>query len=83
MSSPKIEIYTTPTCSSCVRAKRYFTSRDLAVTEIDVSMDRSEMIQRADGRSSVPQIFVKNVGIGGWDALMEMVNNDSINELTG
>lgn len=64
-----VEMYTTLTCPSCIRAKRLLASKGVEVTEIDVSMDRTEMIERADGRTTVPQIFINEQGIGGFDDL--------------
>ena len=64
-----IEIYTTMTCPSCIRAKRLFDAKGVGYEEIDVSMDRSDMIERADGRHTVPQIFIDGRGIGGFDDL--------------
>lgn len=76
-----VEMYSTPTCSSCIRAKRLLTSKGATVAEINVSFDRSAMIERADGRSSVPQIFINDVGIGGWDALLELDRSGSLDEM--
>ena len=67
-----VEMYTTLTCGYCIRAKRLFASKGVDVTEIDVSFDRSEMIQRADGRMTVPQIFIDDEGIGGFDDLVQL-----------
>jgi glutaredoxin 3 len=64
-----VEIYTTVTCPSCIRAKRLFDGKGVSYELIDVSEDRSAMIERADGRRTVPQIFIDNVGIGGFDDL--------------
>lgn len=67
-----VEIYTTPTCPYCMRAKRLLTSKEVAFTEIDVSRDedlRDAMMARANGRRSVPQIFIDNQHIGGCDDL--------------
>lgn len=67
-----IEIYTTGTCPSCIRAKRLFASKGFEYEEIDVSMDRSAMIERAEGRRTVPQIFIDGRGIGGFDDLVAL-----------
>jgi glutaredoxin 3 len=67
-----VEIYTTRTCGSCIRAKRLFDSKGVEYEEIDVSMDRAAMIQRADGRMTVPQIFIEDEGIGGFDELLAL-----------
>ena len=71
----KVEIYTTPICPYCARAKRLLTEKKVAFTEIDVSRDaakRDEMMARADGRYTVPQIFIDGTGIGGCDELHEL-----------
>lgn len=68
----KIEIYTTMICPYCIRAKRLLDSENLAYEEIDVSLSRdvrSAMTKRADGRTSVPQIFINDIHIGGSDDL--------------
>lgn len=65
-----VEIYTTPTCPYCMAAKRLLTRKGVAFTEIDVSRDpaqRAAMTARADGRRTVPQIFIGGRGIGGSD----------------
>lgn len=70
-----IEIYTTSMCPYCVRAKALLTEKGAAFTEIDVGMDpdkRAEMMVRADGRRSVPQIFIAGRHIGGCDDLHEL-----------
>lgn len=67
-----VEIYTTPLCGYCHAAKRLLTRKGVAFTEIDVSADpgrRMAMIQRANGRRTVPQIFVGDVHVGGSDDL--------------
>jgi glutaredoxin 3 len=68
----QVEIYTTSMCPYCTRAKRLLSEKGVAFTEIDVSGDpgkRAEMEQRADGRYTVPQIFIGGVGVGGSDEL--------------
>ena len=71
----KIEIYTTPFCPYCQRAKSLLQRKGAAFEEIDVMMDsdkRAEMMQRAEGRRTVPQIFVDGKGIGGCDDLYDL-----------
>jgi glutaredoxin 3 len=71
----KVEIYTTPICPYCLRAKRLLTEKGVAFTEYDVSRDpakREEMFKRADGRYTVPQIFIDDVGVGGSDDIHEL-----------
>jgi len=68
----KIEVYSTPLCPYCSRAKRLLAEKGAAFTEIDLFADprrRPEMLQRAGGRTSVPQIFIDGVHVGGSDDL--------------
>jgi len=69
---PHVEIYSTSTCGSCIRAKRLFDSKGVEYEEIDVSYDRDAMIERAGGRRTVPQIFIDDEGIGGFDDLVAL-----------
>jgi glutaredoxin 3 len=68
----EIEIYTTGYCPYCVAAKSLLTRKGVEFTEISVSGDsakREEMVQRANGRMTVPQIFIGTVHVGGCDEL--------------
>lgn len=70
----KVEIYTTPFCGYCARAKGLLDDKGAAYDEMDVMMDdkkRTEMRERAK-RSSVPQIFINGQHIGGSDELAEL-----------
>lgn len=67
-----VEIYTTPYCGYCRAAKALLTRKNVPFTEIDVSGDaelREAMTERAGGRTSVPQIFIGEVHVGGSDEL--------------
>jgi glutaredoxin 3 len=68
----KVEIYTSPFCGFCFRAKRLLDSKGVAFEEYDVMMNgalKGEMTDRAGGRSTVPQIFIDDKHIGGCDEL--------------
>jgi len=68
----QVEIYTSPLCGFCHAAKRLLKQKDVNFQEIDVFADPSrkpEMIQRANGGRTVPQIFVADVHVGGCDEL--------------
>ncbi len=70
--SAKIDVYTTRICPYCVRAKALLQRKGATFTEIDVSDDddaRLALVQKADGRRTVPQIFINDVCIGGCDDL--------------
>ena len=69
---PKIEIYTTMLCPYCYQAKKLLSQHGAEFKEIDVGADqhrRAEMIQRAGGRRTVPQIFINDAHVGGCDDL--------------
>ena len=65
-----IEIYTSPLCGYCHAAKRLLTQKGVSFTEYDVSTDpakRQEMMGRANGRHTVPQVFAGGTHLGGYD----------------
>lgn len=67
-----VEIYTSPLCGFCHAAKRLLTSKGITFAEVDVlaNPDRKpEMIQRAGGSRTVPQIFIGEIHVGGCDEL--------------
>lgn len=70
--SANIVIYSATYCPYCDRAKMILQSKGLSFTEIDVTNDdglRQEMMTKAEGRRTVPQIFINDVPIGGFDDL--------------
>ncbi len=70
-----VEIYTTRYCPYCVAAKTLLKRKGVAYKEIDVGFAadrRDEMIQRAKGRMTVPQIFIGDVHVGGNDDLQAL-----------
>jgi glutaredoxin 3 len=69
---PPITLYTTPTCGYCMAAKRLLSSKGASFEEINVAAAperRVEMMERARGRRTVPQIFIAGQHIGGFDDL--------------
>jgi glutaredoxin 3 len=69
---PPVEIYTTPFCPYCLDAKSLLKKKNVEFTEIDVSRDREQrgkMVERAHGRTTVPQIFIGATHVGGCDDL--------------
>ncbi|WP_114951372.1 glutaredoxin 3 [Sphingosinicella terrae] len=80
----KVEIYTKIFCGYCVRAKRLLDTKGLAYDEYDISMGgpkRAEMLQRAPGRTTVPQIFINDRHVGGCDDLLELERNGRLDPL--
>lgn len=81
---PKIEIYTKAFCPYCPRATSVFDRRGLAYEEYDITMDsakRAEMIARADGRVTVPQVFVGGHHVGGSDDLLAAERSGALDSL--
>ena len=64
----RVEIYTKMFCGYCSAAKRLLAGKGVAFEEYDITLGgpkRAEMLQRANGRTSVPQIFIDGVHVGG------------------
>ena len=70
-----VVVYTKPYCSYCTSAKALLRRKGVAFTEIDVARApdlRAEMIKRANGLTTVPQIFIGSEHVGGCDELYEL-----------
>ncbi|MGD9799515.1 MAG: glutaredoxin 3 [Parvularculaceae bacterium] len=68
-------IYTKPLCPYCVRAMTLLKKKNVEIVEISAAFDtkkREEMIQRANGARTYPQIFIGDYYVGGCDALMAL-----------
>lgn len=73
-SQPPITLYTSAICGYCVAAKNFLRSRGLAWDEVRIDLDpaeRQRMVERTR-RTSVPQIFIGDVHVGGYDDLMAL-----------
>ena len=68
-SQPNVIMFTTPTCSFCNTAKRYFREKQIRFKEVDVSKDQkaAQDMQRRAGTTGVPVILVNNRPIVGFD----------------
>lgn len=81
---PKVEIYTSPLCPFCYRAKRLLDSKGVEYEEIDVSFHRKrrqEMIERAGGDHKVPQVFVDGHHVGGSDKLAMLEDSGELDRI--
>lgn len=81
-----IEIYTTPFCPYCQRAKALLTRKSVPFEEIDVMMApmrRTEMERRAGGARTVPQIFVDGTHVGDSDRLMALEKAGELDAILG
>ena len=81
---PVVEIYTKTFCPYCWRAKLLLESKGVEYQEIAVDFGgevRQTMIQRASGRTTVPQIFIGEVHVGGCDDLMALERDGKLDQL--
>ena len=80
----KVEIYTWQYCPFCIRAKSLLKKKNINFTEYKIDGDenaRALMAERADGRRTLPQIFIDNEGIGGCDDLYALENENKLEAL--
>lgn len=82
----RVEIYSSPYCPYCTRAKRLLDAKGVVYEEIDVIANprrKPEMVERAGGRTTVPQIFIDGEGIGGCDDMMALEHAGSLDARLG
>jgi glutaredoxin 3 len=82
----KVEMYTTMWCGYCARARNLLQRKGVDFEDIDVEADtakRTEMVQRAGGRTTVPQIFIDGVHVGGSDELAALERAGKLDPLLG
>ena len=80
----KVEIYTWQYCPFCIRAKSLLKKKNIIFTEYKIDGDenaRALMTERANGRETLPQIFINNEGIGGCDDLYTLENENKLDAL--
>ena len=76
-----ITVYTGPMCNFCDAAKRLFSRNNLKYEEIDISSKdglRDEMIKKANGKRTIPQIFFNDEHIGGYQELRDLEKNGTL-----
>lgn len=80
----KILMYSGPMCSFCEAAKRLLKRNNLEFQIIDISSEEGlidEMIKKANGRRTIPQIFFNEQHVGGYQELRELEKNNKLKEL--
>jgi glutaredoxin 3 len=80
----KIDIYTSPLCGFCTAAKALLIKKGIDFNEYDVLKEPSLkpiMIERANGSKTVPQIFINQQHIGGWEQLFGLDQNGKLEEI--
>ena len=83
---PKVEIYTKMMCGFCIRAKKLLDMKKVPYEEIHVDLGgpkKAEMVERAGGRMTVPQIFIDDISIGGSDDLHALDASGRLDPLLG
>ncbi|MBF0175516.1 MAG: glutaredoxin 3 [Magnetococcales bacterium] len=83
---PEIVIYSTTTCPYCVKAKMLLDKKKATYQEINLTLDpsrRDEMLKRAQGRKTVPQIFIGDHHVGGCDDLYALESEGKLDALLG
>lgn len=79
-----VEIYISPLCGFCHAAKRLLSQKGITFAEVDVLADpgrKPEMVQRANGSRTVPQIFVGDLHVGGCDDLYALERAGKLDQL--
>ncbi len=79
-----VELYSKNTCGFCHAAKRLLTSKGVSFSEVDIGKKpekRAEMIQRANGGRTVPQIFIGKTHVGGCDQLFALESAGKLDAL--
>ena len=79
-----IIVYTGPFCNFCDAAKRLFARNNISFKEIDISTKdglRDEMIQKANGKRTIPQIFFDDYHVGGYVELRELEKSGELNNI--
>ncbi len=79
-----VTIYSSPLCGFCHAAKRLLNSKNVEFDEINVLMKperKQEMMSRANGRHTVPQIFVGDIHVGGCDDLYDLERSGKLDPL--
>ena len=80
----RVIVYTTQMCPYCVQAKRLLGERSIPYDEIDVGSDpgvREEMVTRAGGKRTVPQIFIDGAHVGGYTELRALADKGGLANL--
>ncbi len=80
----EVEIYSSMLCGFCYRAKKLLENKGVSFKEVDVMLHpgrRREMVERAGGRTSVPQIFIGGQHVGGSDELYALESRGKLDAL--
>ena len=79
-----VTVYMGPMCAFCDAAKRLLTKKNIPYKEINVALDESkleEMLKKSNGKRTIPQIFIEDFHVGGYDELRALENKGELNKL--
>ena len=79
-----ITVYTGPMCSYCDAAKRLLNKKNIPFKEINIALEEGkmeEMLKKSNGMKTIPQIFIENFHIGGYDELRALENKGELDKL--
>ena len=79
-----ITVYTGPMCSYCDAAKRLLNKKNIPFKEINIALEEGkmeEMLKKSNGMKTIPQIFIENFHIGGYDELKALENKGELDKL--
>ena len=77
-------VYMGPMCAFCDAAKRLLTKKNIPYKEINVALEEDkmeEMIKKSNGKRTIPQIFIENYYVGGYDELRALESKDELDNL--
>ncbi len=80
----KITVYMGPMCSYCDAAKRLLNKKNIPFKEINIALEEGkmeEMLKKSNGMKTIPQIFIENSHIGGYDELRALENKGELDKL--
>jgi glutaredoxin 3 len=82
---PNVRVYTTSYCGYCTRAKKLLEARGIPFSEVDVTgdADARAFLVKATGRRTVPQIFIDDTAIGGWEELVVLDRSGELKKRLG
>ena len=79
-----ITVYMGPMCSYCDAAKRLLNKKNIPFKEINIALEEGkmeEMLKKSNGMKTIPQIFIENYHIGGYDELRALENKGELDKL--
>ena len=79
-----VTVYMGPMCNFCDAAKRLLTKKNIPYKEINIALDeakREEMLKKSNGKRTIPQIFIEDYHVGGYEELKVLENKSELDSL--